>query len=157
VAQAVVLPKERRYCPLSVFSGHLIEEVPQEWGYGPVKKEKRRLRDLDAVMLLRSGSVHGADVIGAYHARRVAPLMARTLLLYEMTPEALLKGTVLARGLFCKCEIKQRIREAMNALSDMFRFLILGHPMMRPDTGFIDLVSLFMIPFLGQSFSIVRF
>jgi hypothetical protein len=48
----------------------LIEEVPPEWGYGPVEKEKKRLRDLiNAVTLLRSGDVHGASVIGAYHAR----------------------------------------------------------------------------------------
>jgi hypothetical protein len=32
----------------------LIEEVPPEWGYGPVKKEKRRPHDLiDALALLR--------------------------------------------------------------------------------------------------------
>jgi hypothetical protein len=64
----------------------LIEEVPPEWGYGPIKKEKRRLCDLlNAVALLRSGSVYGAGIIGVYHARGVAPLMARTLSLYKMT------------------------------------------------------------------------
>jgi hypothetical protein len=48
----------------------LIKEVPPSWGYGPIEKEKRRLCDLiNAIMLLRSGDVHGAGIIGAYHAR----------------------------------------------------------------------------------------
>jgi hypothetical protein len=66
----MVLSEERHHHPLLIFSGHLIEEVPPEWGYVPVEKEKKRLRDLiNAVTLLRSGGVRGASVIGAYHAR----------------------------------------------------------------------------------------
>jgi hypothetical protein len=71
----------------------LIEEVPPEWGYDPVEKEKRRLWDLiDAVALLSTCGVRGAGVIGAYHMRGVAPLMVRTLPLYEMTPDVSLEG-----------------------------------------------------------------
>jgi CRISPR/Cas system-associated protein Cas7 (RAMP superfamily) len=48
----------------------LIEEVPPEWGYSSVEKEKRRLRDLlNAVTRLRSGGFGGAGVNGAYHTR----------------------------------------------------------------------------------------
>jgi hypothetical protein len=48
----------------------LIKEVPPEWGYSSVEKEKRRLRDLlNTIMWLRSGGVGGAGVIGAYHMR----------------------------------------------------------------------------------------
>jgi hypothetical protein len=136
----------------------LIEEVPPEWGYGPVKKEKRRLRELiDVIALLRSGGVHGAGVIGAYHVRGVAPLMACTLPLYEMTPDAPLKGTMLARGPYRNSDIEQRIREAMDVPNDMFKFPILGHPTMRPDSGFFDLVSLFTVSFPGRPFIAVRF
>ena len=35
-------------------------------------------------------------IIGAYHIRRVAPLMARALPLYQMVPEASFEGTALA-------------------------------------------------------------
>jgi hypothetical protein len=56
--------------PLPVFSGRLIEEVPSECRYFPAEKEKRRLHDLlNVITQLRSGDVHGASVIGAYHAR----------------------------------------------------------------------------------------
>ena len=74
--------------PLSDFIGHLIEEAPQVWSWGPPKKEKKRMRDiLDAIAFLKSHGLRGAGVIGAYHARRVAPLM---------TPGAQLDRTVLA-------------------------------------------------------------
>jgi hypothetical protein len=58
-----------------------------------------------------------------------------------MTPNEPLKGTVLARGPYRNSDIEQHIREATDVLDDMFRFLIPGHPVMRPDAGFIDLVS----------------
>jgi hypothetical protein len=48
---------------------------------------------------------------------------------------------VLARGLLCDSEIVQRIKEVMEE-SDA-TFLILGHPVMQPDAGSVDLVSSF--------------
>ena len=51
---------------------------------------------LDAIMFLKSHGLRGASVIRAYLARRVAPLMARTLSLHGMTPDAQLNGMVLA-------------------------------------------------------------
>jgi hypothetical protein len=128
-------------------------EVPLEWGYNPIKMEKRRLRDLlNTVALLRSGDVRGAGIIGAYHARGVAPLMAQTLSLYKMTPDASCEGTVLTRGLHRNTEIEQRIREAMDVLNDLFEFSILGHPVMRPDMGFTELVCPFLVSSLGRCF-----
>jgi hypothetical protein len=88
---------------------------------------------IDTVALLQSSDVHGASVIGAYHVRGVAPLMAHTLSVYEMTPDAPLEGTVHARGPYRNGEIEQRIGVAMNVLGDMFKFLIPGHPVMCPD------------------------
>ena len=55
----------------------------------------------------------GSDVIGTYHARRVAPLMTRALPLYAMAPEASFDGTVLVEGALPNSEIAQRIKEAM--------------------------------------------
>ena len=68
------------------------------------------MRDiLEAVMLLRSHDLCKAGVIGAYHARTVAPLMTRTLLLFEMVPIVELSGTVLAQGPLRNCEIVQHV------------------------------------------------
>jgi hypothetical protein len=75
--------------PLLDFSYPLIEEAPQVWGWGPPEKEKKRIHDhLTTITLLKQHGLHGTGVIRAYHARRVAPLMARALPLYEMTPGA---------------------------------------------------------------------
>jgi hypothetical protein len=51
---------------------------------------------LVAITLLKQHDLRGTSIIEAYHARRLAPLMARTLPLYEMTPDTQLTGTVLA-------------------------------------------------------------
>ena len=80
---------------MSDFTGSLIEEAPQVWSWGPPEKEKR-LRDLlDAIVFLKDRSLHGVGVIGAYHMRSVAPLMAHVVPLYEMTADAQLTGTAL--------------------------------------------------------------
>ena len=74
--------------PLPKFTGRLIGEAPQVWSWGPPEK-KGRLRDLlDAITFLKDRGLHGVSVIGAYHMRRVAPLMARVLPLYKMMPDA---------------------------------------------------------------------
>jgi hypothetical protein len=75
----------------------LIEEPLESWGWGPVDAEKRRLGDLlKAIALLKLHDLHAIGVVRAYHARRVAPLMACVLLLYQMTPEASLERMVLS-------------------------------------------------------------
>ena len=75
--------------PLPVFSGHLVEEVPPSWPWGPPIKEKKRMHDLlGAIVFLKTHGLCGASVIRGYHSRRVAPLMARVLPLYGMMPDA---------------------------------------------------------------------
>jgi hypothetical protein len=64
----------------------------------PDKEKKKPTDHLKAIALLKDYSLHRASIIGAYHVRRVAPLMARALLLYKMTPDAQLDGIVLAEG-----------------------------------------------------------
>lgn len=88
--------------PLLVFSGCMFEEASQVWVWDPVKKEKKRLADLC-----------GTGIVGTYHVRRVAPLMARALPLYEMKPDAPLDGTVLAQGMPRHSEVEQRISESV--------------------------------------------
>ena len=75
--------------PLSVFSRCLIEEVPPSWPWGPPIKEKKRMHDLlEAITFLKTHDLCEAGVIGEYHVRWVAPLMACVLPLYGMTPDA---------------------------------------------------------------------
>ena len=83
--------------PLPDFTGRLIEEAPPTWPSGPPVKEKKTMHGiLEAIVSLRSRGLRRAGIIGAYHARRVAPLMARALPLFEMVPVMELGETVLA-------------------------------------------------------------
>ena len=89
----------------------------------------------------------GSGIIGAYHARRVAPLMRRGLPLHMMAPRASLDRTALAEGALFPSEVAQRIKEAMEPRRDDagavldFVYPVPGHPPMRPDLGYIVFVS----------------
>jgi hypothetical protein len=91
--------KDNTIAPLPVFSRHLIEEALEQWEWGVLDKDKKKIDDHRvAIMFLKERGLKGSGVIGAYHMRRVAPLMACTLPLYRMAPDAPLEGTVLAEG-----------------------------------------------------------
>jgi hypothetical protein len=57
-----------------------------------------------------------------------------------MAPGVRLEGTVLAHSLLPNSEIQQCIQEALEEPDATFP--VEGHPAMRPDNGFIDLVSI---------------
>ena len=82
--------------PLQKYSGRLIEEAPESWKWGILTKEKKHLTDLLAALhTLKDRGMKGSGIIGAYHARRVAPLMAHALPLHRMVPRVSFEGTVL--------------------------------------------------------------
>ena len=73
--------------------------------------------------------------------------MMRVLSLYTMVPQASFDGTALTNGTLPNSEIMQCIKEVMGPLwDDMgatldFVYLVLGHPPMRPEFGYIVFVS----------------
>ena len=76
----------------------------------------------------------GSEIIGAYHMRRVAPLMAHALPLHLMSPRASFDRTALAEGALSPSEVAQCIKEAMEppwydagTVLD-FVYLVPGHP-----------------------------
>ena len=102
---------------------------------------------ITAIHILKENGLKRLGVIRTYHARRVAPLMTRVLLLYAMAPEASFDGIALAEGTLPNSEITQRIKEAMQPLRDDvgvaldFVYPVPGHPPMRPEPGYIVFVS----------------
>ena len=79
-----------------------------------MEKDKKKIMDhIAAIHILKEKGLKELGVIGAYHTRRVAPLMTRALPLYAMAPEASLDGTMLAKGALPNSEIVQCIKEAM--------------------------------------------
>ena len=55
----------------------------------------------------------GSGIIGAYHMRRVAPLMRCVIPLHLMAPGVALDGTTLIEVALSPSEVAQRIKEAM--------------------------------------------
>ena len=105
--------KDDLAAPLPVFSGRLVEEAPPSWPWGPPIKEKKRMCDLlEAIVFLKNHGLRGANVIGGYHARRVAPLMLCVLPLYGIMLGVQLIETMLAQGLLYDSEATLCIKEA---------------------------------------------
>ena len=116
--------------------------------WGVLEKDKQKIRDhIAAIHILKENGLKGSGIIGAYHTRRVAPLMTRALLLSAMAPEVLFDGTALAKGMLPNSEITQHIKEAMEPLQDDvgatldFVYPVPGHPPMRPKPGYVVFVS----------------
>jgi len=93
---------------------------------------------LEAVASLRCRGLCGASVIGAYHLRRVAPLMAHALLLFGMMPVVELSGTIVVQGPVHNSEIAQCIKEVTDESDAVFP--IPGHPVTWAEPGFIELL-----------------
>ena len=83
----------------------------------------------------------GSGIIGAYHVRRVAPLMARMLPLHRMMPGMSFEGTVLVDEALPFLEVAQRIKEATEPMKDSkgsvldIVYPVPGHPPMRSKPG----------------------
>ena len=97
---------------------------------------------------MKGRSLRGTGIVGAYHIRRLAPLMACALPMYTMMLDSTPEGTVMVAGEALNVgETAQRIKEAMECLIDLsvdlaLVYLVLGHPAMPSNAGFIELVSL---------------
>ena len=79
--------------------------------------------------------------------------MKRVLLMWRMMLGSAPKGTVMViGGALSVDEVEQRVKEVMESpgSSDpniVPLYPVLGHPAMRPDMGFIELVSFFLVLF----------
>ena len=127
-------------------------------------EEQKRLGDLlKVIMTLKGHSLRGTGIIGAYHVRRLAPLMVHALSMYKMTLDSTPEGMVMVAGEALSVDkMAQYIKEAMECPLDPSVDLapvypVPGHPVMWPDMGFVELVSLLRVSFLGQPSSVLRF
>jgi Putative gypsy type transposon len=139
---------------LPEFNYQVFEDIPPQWSqWGVPTKDLRKIEPhLAAVKVLRERGLTAAGVVGAYHARRVAPLMARAFPLYGMVAGAPPEGTAMALGALPNSEIAQRIKEALEQVKDRSGAVVVPEypvprcPSMRPDLGFIDFVSVVSFP-----------
>ena len=115
--------------------------------WGVPEKDKKKIHDHHTdVQILKERGVKGSGIIGAFYARRVAPLMARALPLHQMVPGVSFEGTVLIDEALPPSEVAQRI-EAMEPMKDSVGgildhvYPVPRHPPMRLESGVFDFVS----------------
>lgn len=115
--------------------------------------EEKKINDhLTAIVVLWEKGLNGAGVIGAYHKRRVAPLMKWVLCLFEMVPDARTEGTVLSIEVPSNSEVARRINCSIEPLIGSsgnrikWGFPVQGCPPMRLKPGFVEFVSLRLFP-----------
>jgi hypothetical protein len=62
-------------------------------------------------------SLHGVGVIGAYHVRRLAPLMARKLRMWEMMPDSAPEGMVMVSAeVITPGEVENYLKDTLDTL-----------------------------------------
>jgi hypothetical protein len=138
---------------LPAYTGKVVTERPDLWGWGVVKADQPRLDALLGAMdRLRRHGVTAAGVVATFHRRRVLPLMARRLRLDEMTPEAPIDGSRMSSEILTTDEVFRRVKDTVEGVTDLG---FLSQPPMRPTQGYVSLVSvrfvsLFYPLFLGS-------
>ncbi|KAG2561170.1 hypothetical protein PVAP13_8KG111620 [Panicum virgatum] len=128
-----ILNRLNNDAPLSTFNGRLIRETPLVWGFGPIDREKQWIRDqLDAIRTLTARGLTGSGVVAAYHKQRVAPIMARSLMLCEMVEGAEPTETVMLLGELSDSEIRSWLRDVFESAP---AYPDPQQPAMLPDRG----------------------
>jgi len=78
---------------LPPYTGRIVEDCPEKWGYGIPKEDQPKLQPLlEGLERLRGRCLTAAVVVVAFHRRRVLPLMARRRRLFDMRPNEPIEG-----------------------------------------------------------------
>jgi hypothetical protein len=126
--------------PLPLYTSRFFGEAPERWGYGPITTERKKIESLlQAVKRLIDADVTGAEVIAAFHERRVLPQMRRARLLDEIVPNAPLEGTVLMTGGLDHEEIKKRLKSMLGSVPS--NVVLDAHSSLCLHDDFIEMVS----------------
>jgi hypothetical protein len=123
---------------LPPFSQRVVTAAGTNWRWGVTREKQEKLQPiLQALQKLRDAGLTAAGVVAAIHRRRVLPLVERRLLLAEMRPgvdseDSRMSSTSLSADDLLKWVTNTVGRPDAGALSQ---------PVMRPDRGYVSLVS----------------
>jgi hypothetical protein len=92
---------------------------------------------LDALQKLRDEGLTAAGDIAAIHRRRVLPLVERWLQLLEMKPGVDLEGSQMSSASLSADDLRRRVAATVGRLDAG----ALTQPVMRPERGYVSLVS----------------
>jgi hypothetical protein len=78
-----------------VYTGNILTDKPDSWGYGvlPAEREAKLQVFTKVLQCLAGKGLTAAAVVASFHRQRVLPLMERKLAIYQLTPQAMSEGS----------------------------------------------------------------
>jgi hypothetical protein len=123
---------------LPSFSQRVVTAGGSNWRWGATREKQEMLQPImQALQKLRDGGLTAAGVVAAIHRRRVLPLAERRLPLSEMKPGVDLEGSQMSSASLSADDLRRRVAGTVGRLDAG----ALTQPAMRPDHGYVSLVS----------------
>jgi hypothetical protein len=123
---------------LPPFSQRVVTAAGNNWRWGATRENQEKLQPiLQALQKVRDGGLTAAGVVAAIHCRRVLPLAERRLRLAEMKPGVDLEGSRMSSTSLFADDLLKRVASTVGRLDAG----ALSQPAMRPDRGYVSLVS----------------
>jgi hypothetical protein len=123
---------------LPPFSQRVVTAAGVNWRWGATREKQEKLQPiLQALQKLRDGGLTAAGVVAVIHRRKVLPLVERSLRLAEMKSGVDLEGSRMSLASLSTDDLLKRVvgtvgKQDAGALTQ---------PAMRPDHGYVSLVS----------------
>jgi hypothetical protein len=123
---------------LPSFSQRVVTAAGVNWRWGATREKQEMLQPLlHALQKLRDEGLTAAGVVAAIHRRRVLPLVERRLRLSEMKPGVDLEGSSMSSASLSADDLHRQVAGTVGRLDAG----ALTQPAMRPDHGYVSLVS----------------
>jgi hypothetical protein len=123
---------------LPSFSQRVVTAAGNNWRWGATRENQEKLQHIPrALQKLRDEGLTAAGVVAAIHRRRVFPLVERRLRLSEMKPGVDLEGSRMSLTSLSADDLLRRVASTVGRLDAG----VLSQPSMRPDHGYMSLVS----------------
>jgi hypothetical protein len=117
----------------------VVTAAGSNWCWGATRKRQEKLQPiLQALQKLRDGGLTPAGVVAAIHRRRLLPLVEQRLQLLEMRPGVDLEGSQMSSAFLPDDDLRKRVAGTVERLDAG----ALTQPAMRPDHGYVSLVSI---------------
>jgi hypothetical protein len=116
----------------------VVTAAGSNWRWGATREKQELLQPiLQALQRLRDGGLTAVGVVAAIHRRRVLPLAERRFPLSEMKPGVDLEGSQMSSASLPVDDLRRRVAGTVGRLDAG----ALTQPAMRPDHGYVSLVS----------------